>query len=73
MEKEIRIWFDKEGDFLEVLFERKPGYFKETEKDSIMKKVDSEGKIIGFSILKVSALQEKEPISLILKGVSISG
>jgi hypothetical protein len=73
MEKEIRIWFDKEGDFLEVLFERKPGFFKETEMDSIMKKIDSEGKIIGFSILKVSALRENTPISLVLKGVPTSG
>ena len=30
MEKEIKIWYDKEGDYLEVLFERKEGYFKET-------------------------------------------
>ena len=73
MEKEVIIWFDKEGDYLEVLFERKAGFFKETEKDSVMKKVDSEGNIIGFSILKVSALKEQEPISLILKGFPVSG
>ena len=55
MEKEIKIWYDKEGDYLEVLFEKKTGYFKETENDAIMEKVDAEGNIIGFSILKVRA------------------
>jgi uncharacterized protein YuzE len=32
-----------------------------------MEKVDKEGNIIGFSILKVSALKEKKPISIGLK------
>ncbi len=67
MEKEIKIWFDKEGDYLEVLFERKKGYFRETENDAVMEKVDEEGNIIGFSILKVSALKEKKPLSVALK------
>jgi len=59
MGKEVKIWYDKEGDYLEVLFERKAGYFRETENDAVMEKVDEEGNIIGFSILKVSALKEK--------------
>ena len=58
MGKEIKIWYDREGDYLEVIFERKAGYFKETENDAVMEKVDEEGNIIGFSILKVSALKE---------------
>ncbi len=66
MGKEVKIWYDKEGDYLEVLFERKAGYFKETENDAVMEKVDEEGNIIGFSILKVSALKEK-PLSIDLK------
>jgi len=37
MGKEIKIWYDKEGDYLEVIFDRKAGYFKETENDSVMK------------------------------------
>ena len=67
MEKEIRIWYDKEGDYLEVLFERKAGYFRETDIDAVMEKVDEEGNIIGFSILKVSALKEEKPLSISLK------
>ena len=67
MEKEIKVWYDKEGDYLEVIFERKAGYFIETENDAVMEKVDNEGNIIGFSVLKVSALKEQEPLSFSLK------
>ena len=67
MEKEIKIWYDKQGDYLEVLFERKAGYFRETDNDAVMEKVDEEGNIIGFSILKVSALKEQKPLSISLK------
>ena len=67
MEKDVTIWFDEEGDYLEVIFERKKGYFKETENDAVMEKVDGQGNIIGFSVLKVSALKGKQPLSVTLK------
>jgi len=66
MGKEIKIWYDKEGDYLEVIFEQKAGHFRETENDAVMEKVDEEGNIVGFSILKVSALKEK-PLSVSLR------
>lgn len=66
MGKEIKIWYDKKGDNLEVIFERKEGYFRETENEAVMEKVDNEGKTIGFSILNVSVLKDK-PLSLSLK------
>lgn len=67
MGKDVTIWFDEEGDYLEVIFERKKGYFKETENDAVMEKVDGQGNIIGFSVLKVSALKGKQPLSVTLK------
>ena len=67
MAEEVTIWYDKEGDFLEVLFGRKTGYFRETENDAVMEKVDAEGNILGFSILKVSALGNQPPLSISLK------
>jgi uncharacterized protein YuzE len=67
MEKDVKIWYDKEGDYLEVLFDRREGYFVETENDAIMEKVDKEGNVIGFSILKVSALKDQSPLSFTLK------
>ena len=67
MDKEITLWYDKEGDYLEVIFERKEGYFRETENDAVMEKIDKEGNIVGFSILKISDLKAQEPLSLTLK------
>ena len=56
-ERRVKIWYDREGDFLEVLFEDRPGYFRETANDQVMEKVDNEGHLIGFSVTKVSSLQ----------------
>ena len=67
MGEAIKVWYDKEGDYLEVLFDRKAGYFKETENDAVMEKIDTDGNVLGFSILKVSALKEEKPISIELK------
>ncbi len=58
-ERKVTIWYDAEGDYLEVTFEQKPGYFRETTSDHVMEKVDTEGNILGFSVLRVSALKEK--------------
>ena len=58
MEK-VKVWYDSKGDFLEVIFEQKEGYFRETSSDQVMERVDMEGNIIGFSILKVSSLKEE--------------
>ena len=57
-EKRVRVWYDPEGDYLEVIFDQKPGYFRETANDQVMEKVDDEGNVLGFSVLRVSALKE---------------
>jgi uncharacterized protein YuzE len=57
--RKIKIWYDSEGDYLEVLFDKKLGYFRETEHDQVMEKIDAHGHIIGFSILKVSSFKKK--------------
>jgi uncharacterized protein YuzE len=64
-EKNLKIWFDAEGDYLEVVFDKKPGYFRETLNDQVMEKVDEQGNILGFSVLRVSALRE-EPLEVAL-------
>lgn len=57
-ERKLKIWYDPEGDYLEVIFDQKPGYFRETANDQVMEKVDEAGNILGFSVLKVSALKQ---------------
>ena len=56
-QKSITLWFDAEGDYLEVIFEQKEGYFRETDDDRVMEKVDMEGNVLGFSVLGVSSLK----------------
>ncbi len=64
-ERKVKIWYDPEGDYLEVIFDQKPGYFRETASDQVMEKVDAQGNILGFSVLKVSALR-KAPLEIAL-------
>jgi uncharacterized protein YuzE len=65
-ERTVKIRYDPEGDYLEVMFDNQtPGYFRETANDQVMEKVDEEGNILGFSVLKVSALK-KAPLELTL-------
>jgi len=61
----VKLWYDPEGDYLEVMFEQKLGYFRETAHDQVMEKVDAEGQVIGFSILRVSTFK-KEPLEVSL-------
>jgi hypothetical protein len=62
-EKRVKLWYDPEGDYLEVIFDQKPGYFRETSSDQVMEKVGEAGNVLGFSVLKVSALK-KEPLEV---------
>jgi len=64
-ERKVKIWYDPEGDYLEVIFDQKPGYIRETASDQVMEKVDEAGNILGFSVLKVSALK-KAPLEVAL-------
>lgn len=61
--KTVKMWFDPEADFLEVTFEQKPGYFRPTENDQVMEKVDEAGNVLGFSVLRVSQLK-KAPLEV---------
>lgn len=58
-ERRVKVWYDPEGDYLEVIFDQKPGYFRETASDQVMEKVDEQGNVLGFSVLRVSALKER--------------
>ena len=64
----VTVWYDEAGDYLEVLFAHKKGYFRETDNDAVMEKVDESGRVIGFSILKVQNLRGQSPLAVTLKG-----
>lgn len=61
------MWYDPEGDYIEVIFEEKAGYSRATEDDRVMERVDAEGNVLGFSVLGVSSIKQG-PIEVSLLG-----
>ncbi len=57
--KIIKLWYDKEGDYLEVSFEKKAGFFRQTKNDAVMEKVDNSGNVLGFSVMNISKVARK--------------
>lgn len=62
MAQQIKVWYDPEGDFLEVLFSDKAGYMKETNNDAVVERVDEQGYVLGFTVLGVSRLSKEKPL-----------
>ncbi|MCX8103798.1 MAG: DUF2283 domain-containing protein [Candidatus Bipolaricaulota bacterium] len=71
MAKQISVWYDREGDYLEVTFANRKGYFKDAGEDLFIR-VDQKGQAIGFAILNFSKQTQlsrriKLPIAVELK------
>jgi len=64
-DKKVKVWYDREADYLEVTFDQREGYFRDTDNEQVMEKVDVKGNVLGFSILKVSSLA-KTPLEVAL-------
>lgn len=67
--KVVKLWYDQEGDYLEVIFDQRNGYFRETQNDQVMEKVDTRGHVLGFSVLRVSKFRKK-PLRVDLKSAA---
>jgi uncharacterized protein YuzE len=61
----VRVWFDREGNYLEVTFQEEKGYFQDTGNDIFMR-LNEKGQIIGFAIFNF-ATREREAIEVPLK------
>ena len=70
MADKVKVWFDAEGDFLEVRFSDAAGYMKATNNDAVMERVDERGQVIGFSIMQVSKLTRQKPLEADLMPVA---
>jgi uncharacterized protein YuzE len=71
MDEKIKVWYDPEGDFLEIIFRSAPGVFEDTDLDQVMKKVDEDGRVIAYSIIGVSTLRGS-PFELSVPATSTS-
>ncbi|MCP8314681.1 MAG: DUF2283 domain-containing protein [archaeon] len=55
----VRVWFDPEGDLLEVILKDGKGFFKHLEGDTLIR-VNEEGEVLGFMILNVTKREAKK-------------
>jgi hypothetical protein len=58
----VKLWFDPEHDYLEVTFSDAPGYMRPTKSDAVMRRVDEQDRVIGFSVFGVSRFQKDRPL-----------
>ena len=57
----VSVWYDDEGDMLEVLWAFREGYFTPTDDERILKRLDDGGEVIGFLIHEMSTLKRPKP------------
>lgn len=62
MADKVKVWFDPEGDFLEVQFSDAPGFMRPTAYEAVMERVDGQGHVLGFSVLGVSRFKKDHPL-----------
>ena len=60
--KKVSVWYDDEGDMLEVLWAFREGYFTPTDDGRILKRLDDDGEVIGFLIHEMSTLKQPSPV-----------
>ncbi len=58
----VSVWYDDEGDMLEVLWAFREGYFTPTDDERILKRLDDDGEVIGFLIHEMSTLKQPNPV-----------
>jgi hypothetical protein len=56
----LNVWYDPEGDHLEIVFDQKAGYFEDTPLENVMRKRDADGNLLAVSILNLSSFARRE-------------
>ena len=62
MAQKVKVWYDAEGDFMEVAFSDEAASMRETDNDAVMVRINKDGQVIGFSILGVGKLSKGKPL-----------
>ncbi|MCI0440572.1 MAG: DUF2283 domain-containing protein [Chloroflexi bacterium] len=65
--KKVTVWWDGEGDFLEVTFDDAEGTMRKTADGKAMVKLDEDGNVVGFHTLGVSKTAKKKPFEIELR------
>jgi uncharacterized protein YuzE len=65
----LRVWYDREGDILEVTFEDVPAMMEEIS-DDVFERRTTDGRIVGFMVMNFSKHDRENlnlPLSVIAK------
>ncbi len=57
----LNVWYDPEGDHLEIVFDQKTGYFEDTSLENVMRKRDADGNLLAMSIFNLSSFAGTRP------------
>ncbi len=55
----LSVWYDEEGDYLELTREEETGFFVDLG-DGVFERVNEEGETVGVAVLNVSSRKERE-------------
>ena len=66
----LKVWYDREGDYLEVIFEDAPAVLEEID-DDIFERRTPEGRVVGFAVLNFSK-HDRDTLALPLAVTAIS-
>lgn len=58
----LKVWYDREGDILEVLFEDVPAMMEEIT-DDVFERRTTDGRIVGFMVMNFSK-HDREKLNL---------
>jgi hypothetical protein len=56
----LNVWFDPEGDHLDIVLDQKAGHFEDTALENVMRKRDAEGNLLALSIFNLSSFARRE-------------
>lgn len=62
--RKVNVWWDGEGDFLEVTFDNAEGTMEPTNNKRVRVKIDDKGNVIGFHIVGVSKTAKEKPFEI---------
>lgn len=66
----MKVWYDREGDYLEVIFEDTPAAMEEVEED-VFERRATDGRIVGFAVFNFSK-HDRDKLTLPLAVTAVS-
>ena len=65
----LRVWYDREGDYLEVVFEDAPATLEEVG-DDVFERRTADGRVVGFAVFNVSR-HDRDKLTLPLRLMAV--